>query len=161
MVIDPAQRYGAVIRTTKGDLTVELYADKAPVAVNNFVVLVNLGFYDQTPITLVRPDDSIIIGVPDNNPLNDAGYKLAAEVGTDIEAGIGALTYIPYERLADGTIMSSSSQLLIALIDPPAEANNTFSFFGQVTDGLELLNELTTEDVIESITITTSDAAAE
>ena len=81
MVIDETAQYTATFRTSKGDFVVQLYTDLAPIAVNNFVVLANLGFYDQTPISLVQPNDSIIIGAPDNNPLNDAGYKLPAETG--------------------------------------------------------------------------------
>jgi cyclophilin family peptidyl-prolyl cis-trans isomerase len=156
MVIDTARTYTATITTSKGPLTVKLYDDEAPVAVNNFVVLANLGFYDQTPISQVQPGDSMVIGSPDNNPLNDAGYRLPAEAGriaaTDI-GDIGAITYIPIEQTADGTLLSSSSQLLIALIKPPEEANAQFPFFAQVVDGLDLLAQLTTADTIESITV--------
>lgn len=154
MVIDTALTYKATISTSKGDLVVELNDDAAPVSVNNFVVLANLGYYDETPVSLVQPDDSIIIGAPDDNPLNDAGYKLAAEIGAVLETNIGAITYIPLERAADGTILSSSSQLLIALVQPPAEINEQLAFFGQITEGLDILPQLTTEDTILSVTIT-------
>ena len=43
MVIDPAKRYSATIATERGDIVVELYADKAPVTVNNFVFLARDG----------------------------------------------------------------------------------------------------------------------
>ena len=153
MVIDTELTYTATIVTSKGDLVVMLYDDVAPVAVNNFVVLANLGYYDDTPVSLVQPDDSIIIGAPDDNPLNDAGYKLPAEIGAVLETNIGAITYIPVEQIADGTILSSSSQLLIALIQPPAQINAQLAFFGQVVEGVDLLPQLSTEDTIVSITI--------
>ena len=153
MVIDTALTYTATISTSKGDLVVMLYDDLAPIAVNNFVVLSNLGYYDETPVSLVQPNDSIIIGAPDDNPLNDAGYKLPAEIGALTETNIGAITYIPIEQIADGTILSSSSQLLIALIQPPAQINAQLAFFGQVVEGVDLLPQLTTEDTIISITI--------
>lgn len=153
MVIDPAGHYTATIRTSKGVLTATLLADQAPVASNNFVVLANLGFYDQTPISLVRPGDSIIFGAPDNNPLNDAGYKFPAEFGEVTETDIGAITYIPMEELPDGTILSSSSQLLIALIQPPPEAAAQLAFFAQIIDGEAVLNQLTTADSILAIEI--------
>ncbi|MCC6454279.1 MAG: peptidylprolyl isomerase [Caldilineaceae bacterium] len=154
MIIDTALTYTATISTSKGDLVVRLYDDEAPTAVNNFVVLANLGYYDQTPVSLVQPNDSIIIGAPDNNPLNDAGYKFPAEIGKVAETNIGAITYIPVEQTADGTILSSSSQLLIALVQPPAQINAQLAFFGQVVEGVDVLPQLTTEDTIESITIT-------
>ncbi len=153
MVIDTALTYTATVSTSKGDLVVELYDDLAPIAVNNFVVLSDLGFYDNTPIALVQPDDSIIVGAPDNNPLNDAGYKFPAEIGAIAETDVGAITYIPMEQLPDGTILSSSSQLLIALVQPPMEINAQLAFFGQVVEGTEVLSQLTTADTITEVTI--------
>ncbi len=46
MVIDAARAYQATIKTSKGDILCELFADKAPQTVNNFVYLVRAGFYD-------------------------------------------------------------------------------------------------------------------
>jgi cyclophilin family peptidyl-prolyl cis-trans isomerase len=157
MIIDPGQNYQAVIATSQGDLVVQLYAQAAPVSVNNFVVLAELGFYDNTPISLVRPDDSIIFGLPDDNPLNDAGYKIAAELDANIELNVGILTYIPVESRSDGSILSSSSQILLALVQPPPDYQGQLGFFGQVVEGMDILPVLTTEDTIQSITINTSD----
>jgi len=154
MVIDTALTYTATISTSKGDLVVALYDDVAPIAVNNFVVLANLGYYDETPVSLVRPNDSVIIGAPDDNPLNDAGYKLPAEIGKVTTTDVGAITYIPIEKAPDGTIMSSSSQLLIALVKPPDAINGQLAFFGQVVKGTEILSQLTTDDTVKTITIT-------
>jgi cyclophilin family peptidyl-prolyl cis-trans isomerase len=156
MVITTTVQYTATFRTSKGDFVAQLFADRAPIAVNNFVVLANLGFYDQTPISLVQPNDSIIIGAPDNNPLNDAGYRLRAETGTIVETDIGAITYIPMQQADDGAILSSSSQLLIALVQPPAAANQQFPFFAQVVDGVDVLPQLTTDDTIVAVEITSS-----
>lgn len=153
MVIDTSLSYTATISTTKGDMTVVLYDDAAPIAVNNFVVLANLGYYDETPVSLVQPDDSIIIGAPNDNPLYDAGYKILAEIGQVAETDIGAITYIPIERDSEGRTLSSSSQLLIALIKPPAQINAELPFFGQVVEGVDVLPQLTTDDTILSITI--------
>ena len=46
MTLDPAKHYAATFKTEKGDFVVELYADKAPRTVNNFVFLAREGFYD-------------------------------------------------------------------------------------------------------------------
>jgi cyclophilin family peptidyl-prolyl cis-trans isomerase len=154
MVIDTALTYTATISTSKGDLVVALYDDVAPAAVNNFVVLANLGYYDETPVSQVQPNDSIIIGLPDNNPLNDAGYKFPAEIGTVTETNIGAITYYPVGQTADGTILSNSSLLWIALVKPSAQANAQLAFFGQVVEGVDVLPQLATDDTIKSITIT-------
>jgi cyclophilin family peptidyl-prolyl cis-trans isomerase len=154
MVIDTANQYTATITTSKGPLVVTLYDDVAPVAVNNFVVLSELGFYDETPISQVQPNDSIVIGSPDNSPPADAGYRFPAELGALENADIGAFSYIPMEQTEDGSILSSSSLLLIALVQPPPQVLAQFPFFAQVVEGVDLLPQLTTSDTIESITIT-------
>ena len=46
LTIDPAKRYVATISTALGDIVIELYADKVPRTVNNFVFLAREGFYD-------------------------------------------------------------------------------------------------------------------
>ena len=48
MTIDPETYYYATIETEKGDIKLQLFADRAPKTVNNFVYLANEGFYDNT-----------------------------------------------------------------------------------------------------------------
>ncbi|MCB0184808.1 MAG: peptidylprolyl isomerase [Caldilineaceae bacterium] len=155
VTIDTAKQYTATITTSKGEMVVALYDDNAEVAVNNFVLLAGLGFYDNTPINQISPGQLVIIGSPNNSPSGDAGYQIAAEVGVPIDMAVGVVGYVPYQ----GTMppLSNGSQLLIALVSPPVEANDVYSFFGQITSGVEVLSELTTEDTIESITITESE----
>jgi hypothetical protein len=95
-----------------------------------------------------------MIGAPDDNPVNGAGYLLPAETGAVTETTLGAITYIPIEQTADGSILSSSSQLLLALVDPPPAVSAQIAFFGQIVEGTDILPQLTTEDTILSITIT-------
>ncbi len=152
LVIDPATQYTATIATAKGDMVVELYADVAPLAVNNFVVLANLGFFDGLPINANAPENALIFGSPDNHPEHDAGYQLDAEVNLPGELAVGSLSYVPFQ-LPTGQLVASSSQLLIARIVPPQPANEQFSFFGKIVEGLDVLAELTTDDTIESVTI--------
>ena len=151
MEIDTTQQYIATFTTDKGDLVAELYAEQAPVAVNNFIALVNLGFYDGMPVNQVIPGQVAIIGSPDNNPRNDAGYRLQAEIGTDIALDYGSLGYVSFEQ---NPVISSSSQLLIALIAPAPQAGLDFSFFGKFIQGTEINETLTTDDVVEKIEIT-------
>ena len=56
MSIDPAKQYIATIETEKGDIVVELFADKVPNTVNNFVFLAREGFYDNTTFHRVIAD---------------------------------------------------------------------------------------------------------
>jgi cyclophilin family peptidyl-prolyl cis-trans isomerase len=156
LVIDPTKTYSATIQTTQGDLIVELYADKAPVSVNNFVVLANLGFFDGLPVNTNDPNNALLFGSPDNNPQHDVGYQIEAEVNLTGTLAIGSMAYVPF-RLPTGDIGTSGSLILIARIAPPPQTNAQFSFFGKIVDGLEVLEILTPEDTIERVTIAESD----
>ena len=156
MIIDPAKQYTATVATSQGEFVIELYAQAAPVAVNNFVVLANQGFFDGLPVNQNSPDNALIFGAPDNTPQNDVGYKIAAELNISGTLDIGSISYIPFQ-LPSGDLAASGSQLLIARIVPPDQAKSQFSFFGKVVDGLDVLGLLTTDDTIESITITESE----
>lgn len=156
LVIDPAKTYTATVATTQGEFVIELYANAAPIAVNNFVLLANLGFYDGLPVNQNSPDNALIFGAPDNTPQNDVGYKIAAELNLTGTLDIGSVSYIPFQ-LPTGELAASGSQLLIARIVPPAEANSQFSFFAKVVDGVDVLTLLTTDDTIESVIVTESE----
>jgi cyclophilin family peptidyl-prolyl cis-trans isomerase len=155
IVIDPALSYMATVATSQGDIVIALNADVAPIAVNNFVVLAALGYYDGTPINDVS--DVIIFGAPENIPPSYVGYLFFGELSTEIEWGAGALAYLPAQDPLTGDILSNGSQVLIFVEAPPAEAAQQISFFGEVVDGLEILMSLTVADTIESVTIGVSE----
>lgn len=153
--IDASKQYTANIKTAKGEMLMALHADVAPVAVNNFVMLANLGFFDGLPINQVNPDELLVLGSPDNNPQSDAGYMIPAETNLPVELQVGSVAYVPQRGGQGG--MSSSSQLLVALLAPPPEVGADFSFFGSVVQGVEVLAQLVQGDLIESVTISESE----
>ncbi len=155
LVIDTSLTYKAVISTTQGEMTMDLFVDKAPLAVNNFVLLANLGLFDDTPVNQVTPGEAMIFGALDNTPGGDAGYLLNSETNPDVALVKGVVSYIPLQIQPPAPTISSSSIILVALGDVPAEVLGFYSFFGQITDGLELLDLLTIEDQIISVTIVT------
>ncbi|MEZ4559476.1 MAG: peptidylprolyl isomerase [Caldilineaceae bacterium] len=150
MVIDQAKTYQATISTAKGDMVMDLYDDEAPVAVNNLVVLANLGFFDGMPINEVVPGELVVVGSPADRPDSDAGYQFQPEFNLSTAPIKGSVTYLL--PLPDSTI-ASSSIMLIALQDLPAETASAYSFFGQIVDGVDVLDQLTSDDVIDTITI--------
>ncbi|MEM7129619.1 MAG: peptidylprolyl isomerase [Chloroflexota bacterium] len=150
-IIDLEKQYTASILTSKGELTVELFVDEAPISVNNFVVLVELGYFDGLPIALVNPE-IVLFGSPDvADPTQDVGYLFEAEKNLSRPLVIGSMAYIPHR---DNPTLSSGSQILMALVPPPAGIQSQFSFFAEITEGADILTELTPEDTIESVTIT-------
>jgi cyclophilin family peptidyl-prolyl cis-trans isomerase len=156
MVIDPAQSYTAVVVTSRGEVVFQLRGDVAPISVNNFVLLASLGFYDRTPINDVS-EEGIIIGAPENHPGSFVGYYVPGEIETDVEWTTGALGYLPALDPATGDLVSNGSQILIMGLPLPLEITQQISFFGEVVEGMEILNQLTFDDTIESIQIEVSE----
>jgi len=153
MVIDTAKTYTATVATSQGEFTIALFDDDAPVAINNFVVLANLGFYDNTPVNDVSPEQLVVIGAPNNDPTVDVGYTIKPEVGLPTTPITGSVAYRSLTQDADGSIIASGSQLFLALSPPPPDVNSAYSFFGLVVDGVDILSSLTVSDTIETITI--------
>lgn len=150
MLIDTANTYTATIATSKGDLIMRLFDDDAPIAVNNFVTLANVGYYDSIPINQVNPNSLLVLGSPDG--MSDAGYDLMPEIALPTAPLTGSVAYAPKSATVDG-VVTSGSLLLLALAEPPAESAAQYSFFGQVVNGLEILPTLTQSDTIDSVMI--------
>jgi cyclophilin family peptidyl-prolyl cis-trans isomerase len=153
MVIDTAKSYTATIVTSQGEFTVALFDDDAPIAINNFVVLANLGFYDNTPINDVSPEQLVVIGAPNNDPTMDVGYTFKPEVDLPTAPITGSVAYRSLTQDVDGSVIASGSQLFLAISPPPPDVSGAYSFFGQIIDGLDILSSLTLSDTIKTITI--------
>jgi len=79
MMIDPKKQYTAIFHTAKGKITVMLFADKAPITVNNFVFLAREGFYDGTTFHRVIKDFMAQGGDPTGTGTGGPGYRWADE----------------------------------------------------------------------------------
>lgn len=79
MNIDEKKSYSALIKTNKGDMTIELFPKEAPVAVNNFVFLSKEGFYTNTPFHRVISGFMIQGGDPTGTGTGGPGYRFADE----------------------------------------------------------------------------------
>ena len=79
LAIDPAKSYTAVIETTAGTLTAQLFASEVPNTVNNFVFLAREGFYDGVIFHRVIEGFMIQGGDPTGTGRGGPGYKFADE----------------------------------------------------------------------------------
>lgn len=154
ITIDQAKTYRAVISTAKGEIVMDLFDDEAPIAVNNLVVLANLGFFDGMPINEVVPGELVVVGSPEDRPDSDAGYQFQPEFNLSNAPVKGAVTYLL--PMPNSTV-ASSSIMLITLQDLPAETASAYSFFGQIVEGLDVLEQLTSDDAIDTMTIEVSE----
>ncbi|HEU4408608.1 MAG TPA: peptidylprolyl isomerase [Polyangiaceae bacterium] len=143
MVIDQKKTYQAVLRTEKGDIRVNLFADRAPVTVNNFVFLARDGFYDRTTFHRVIPDFMAQGGDPDGTGRGGPGYKWEDErsaLGIPHD-GAGVLS------MANAGPNTNGSQFFITH-RPTPHLNGKHAVFGKVADAesLKVLMSLRTRD---------------
>ncbi len=74
-----SESISAVMHTSKGDINLSLFAEKAPATVANFVNLVNRGFYDGLSFHRVIPDFMVQGGCPQGTGTGGPGYRFEDE----------------------------------------------------------------------------------
>ena len=138
MTIDPARSYEAVIRTERGDVRITLLPGDAPGYVNNFVFLAREGFYDDLTFHRVVPGFVAQAGDPTGTGAGSSGYNLAEE-RNGLPLGAGVLS------MAKGGAVVSGSQFFLTLAPTP-HLEGSFTAFGRVASGLDVLQSLTPRD---------------
>lgn len=140
--LDPTQDYVAVFELESGTVRIQLFDDVAPIHANNFVFLIEEGFYDGLTFHRVLEGEVAQTGDPTATNNGDAGYILpdegAPSLGEPLTLGDEGL--IAMARTGAGT---SSSQFFITL--SPQDQLDSLGFvpFGRVVEGLELVRALT------------------
>jgi cyclophilin family peptidyl-prolyl cis-trans isomerase len=142
MAIDTTKKYLAKFVMEKGgEFTVELYADKAPKTVNSFVFLSRDGFYDGVTFHRVLEGFMAQGGDPTGTGMGGPGYEYEYE-GSDLtfdKAGVVAMANTGPATPTNG------SQFFITF--GPAEfLNSGYTIFGQVIEGMDVVNEITRRD---------------
>jgi cyclophilin family peptidyl-prolyl cis-trans isomerase len=133
MLIDPKKKYTATFKTEKGDFVVELFADKAPKTVNNFVFLARDHFYDGVTFHRVIKGFMAQGGDPTGSGMGGPGYKFADEFHKDLRhSGSGILS------MANAGANTNGSQFFITHGATP-HLDNRHTVFGKVTRGMEVV----------------------
>ena len=120
----------------------ELYPDKAPNTVNNFISLANKGFYDGKIFHRVIPGFMIQGGCPNGNGMGGPGYQIDGEFAAngfkqnDIVHTTGVLSMA--RTMAPN---SAGSQFFIMHANAP-HLDGEYTAFGKVTDGLDTVDEI-------------------
>jgi len=152
MAIDVTKKYQATIETDKGNIVMDLDAALAPISVNNFVTLANLGYYDGMTIAYVEPGVYAVFGSPGGSPASDVGYTLPLEAsGGSTEILTGTVSMYPSQDRA-GALAASGAQFFIAFSAVPQSAT-PMNLFGKVVGGMDVAEKLATGDVVKSVTI--------
>jgi peptidyl-prolyl cis-trans isomerase B (cyclophilin B) len=139
----------ATIHTTKGDIRLILFPDKAPLTVLNFVNLSKKGFYDGLTFHRVIPDFMIQGGCPLGTGTGGPGYRFADEFSPDLKHSKPGIL-----SMANSGPGTNGSQFFITHIPTPW-LNNKHSIFGEVVDEKDqaVVNSIVQGDKITSITI--------
>lgn len=133
-----------VIKTVRGNIEFKLYPKKAPNTVTRIIELVNQGFYDGIKFHRVVPNFVIQAGDPTGTGTSGSGKKLKAEFN-DIQHIKGT---VAMARTQDPD--SADSQFYIALTTLP-HLDKKYTVFGQVVEGLDVINKIEQNDVIVSM----------
>ncbi len=139
MQIDPKKTYSAVMNTSKGAINIDLFADRAPISVNNFVFLAKDGFYDGVIFHRVLEGFMAQGGDPTGSGRGGPGYRWDDEP---------AALQIPHDApgtfsMANAGPDTNGSQFFITFVPTP-HLNGRHAVFGCVADAdsLKVLNAL-------------------
>ena len=148
----------ANIKTNKGEITLKLEFEKTPLTTANFIALAegkmknkrkDLGtpYYDGIKFHRVIADFMIQGGCPDGNGMGDPGYKFADEFHPDLKHDKGGVL-----SMANSGPGTNGSQFFITHKETPW-LDGKHSVFGNVTEGMDVVNSIAQDDVMESVTI--------
>jgi cyclophilin family peptidyl-prolyl cis-trans isomerase len=156
--LDTTKSYSARFKTERGDIVVELHADKVPLTVENFVNLARSGFYDGTTFHRVISGFMAQGGDPTATGSGGPGYQFGDEFHPSLRHdGAGILS------MANAGPGTNGSQFFLTF-GPTPHLDDKHSVFGKVTDGMDVLRSIRERDPrdrepgdkIETIEITES-----
>lgn len=133
MMIDPGKDYKAVFHTENGDIKVNLFQDKVPNTVNNFVFLSKEGFYDDTIFHRVIMNFMAQGGDPTGTGSGGPGYRFEDEFHPELRHNKPGIL-----SMANAGPNTNGSQFFITHVPTPW-LDDKHSVFGEVDDGMEVL----------------------
>lgn len=150
MIIDPARDYIATIQTAKGNIVIKLFADKAPLAVNNFVFLATNGWYDHVTFHRVLQNFMAQGGDPSGTGYGGPGYAFQNE-----DSGV-AFDREGLLAMANAGPDTNGSQFFITY-GPAEHLNGGYTVFGEVIEGMDIVKSLTLRDPSQGLNLPPGD----
>jgi cyclophilin family peptidyl-prolyl cis-trans isomerase len=125
-----------IMKTSQGDMKIELFMDKAPVTAGNFLNLTKDGFYDGLTFHRIIWNFMIQGGDPKGDGTGGPGYKIKDEFHPDLKHNkVGILS------MANAGPDTGGSQFFITLVPTP-HLDNKHAVFGQVIEGKDVLMKI-------------------
>lgn len=146
MQIDPNKQYTATVKTTLGDLKIQLFAKDAPKTVNNFVFLAREKFYDGVIFHRIIKGFMVQTGDPKGTGAGGPGYRFADELPPKQKYDLGIVA------MANAGPNTNGSQFFICNAKGCGglDAAPNYTQFGKVIDGLDVLDKLSSVEVAAS-----------
>lgn len=126
----------AEFNTNMGDFKIELFKDKAPLTVGNFMKLVEQGFYNGLIFHRVIPDFMIQTGCPQGTGFGGPGHTIQDEFDPSLKHEKGVLSMANTGRPNTG-----GSQFFIT-VKPTPWLDGKHAIFGKVTEGIEVIDAI-------------------
>lgn len=136
----------AIVKTSKGNFTIQLYLNEAPGSAINFIELANRNFYDNLVFHRVVPNFVIQTGSPRGDNYGGAEYVIRSE--------LGPLSYDDegYVGMASAGLHTESTQWFVTH-SPTPHLDGNYSIFGKVTEGMNVVHNIQVGDTILDIII--------
>ena len=140
-LIDSKKQFTAILDTSEGKIKIQLFSDKTPITVSNFVSLARKNFYSKTIFHRVINGFMIKGGDPSSNCTGGPGYKF------DDEPFEGEYTRCTV-AMANAGPNTNGSQFFIMHNDNPLPKN--YVIFGKVIEGINVVDKIATSPVRSS-----------
>lgn len=138
LTIDTNKTYQVTLKTTEGDIVIELDAKETPITANNFVYLAENNFYDNTIFHRVIEGFMIQGGDPTGTGTGSPGYRFEDEpITKEYTRGTVAM--------ANSGPNTNGSQFFIMHADYPLPKN--YVIFGKVIEGIDVVDKIATAEV--------------
>ncbi|MBT7377256.1 MAG: peptidylprolyl isomerase [Candidatus Marinimicrobia bacterium] len=139
----------ATFKTNKGDINLELFAEKAPLTVANFVNLSKSGFYDGLKFHRVIPDFMVQGGCPLGTGTGGPGYQFKDEFHPTLRHDTAGVL-----SMANSGPGSNGSQFFITHVETPWLDNNHTVFGSVISESDQVVvDSIAQSDMIDSISI--------
>ena len=125
----------ATMKTSQGDITIELFDEEAPKTVQNFKDLAAKGFYDGLTFHRIIKDFMIQGGCPQGTGTGGPGYTFEDEINRH-KIVRGALA------MANAGPNTNGSQFFLVTAPATPHLDGRHTAFGQVTEGMDIVDKI-------------------
>ena len=135
--VDPLKQYIATLHMAKGDIVFQLYPEKTPLAVSNFVSLADSGWYNNNTFYRVIPGQLAMSGDPSGTGFGNPGYLFETEISAGLnfdQPGMVAM---------DNNGADTNGSRFFINLAPAPQMDGQYTIFGKVLSGLDVLSTLT------------------